>query len=228
MWEFPQITSLYVLFTVSSHFFPENLHRSSHIIGFKTGSDMNAEKRIIALLIFCLFPFIANREAVLQSPKKIPECLAQVTFYFQGLKNWYDDHYPDAFAAFRSDLRNYLAKSDEADLKRCIRRSIGKFPRRDYFITSYMLMDRELEEIKQDPRFAVETGKMLIPICDARPEVCKYFFHDILAGLAVNSARIGKLSEAKKYKTRAIEVSRQVDQDLGARSEEEWNLYDGI
>ncbi|AOP35903.1 hypothetical protein A0128_04425 [Leptospira tipperaryensis] len=169
----------------------------------------------------------SNIEAGLQ--KRPEHCLARVSGYFASLQNWYDDSYPDFFELFRADLREYLRVSNVPALKRCILQSIGKMERRDYFISSYMLADPDLKEIEPDPSLAVETGKILLRHCKIRmSEECNRFLHNLLAGLAINSYRIGNHSEAKKYKSEAYEWSRKNGEDLGARSEEEWNILDGI
>ncbi|WP_232371442.1 hypothetical protein [Leptospira ainazelensis] len=178
------------------------------------------------ILLFFLFR-ISKPEAGFQ--KKPEHCLARVSAYFASLKNWYDDSYPDFFELFRDDLREYLKTSKIPALKRCILQSIGKMERRDYFISAYMLADPDLKEIDPDPSFAVETGKILLNHCEARmSEECNRFLHDLLAGLAINSHRIGNRIQAKRYKARAYRWSKKNGEDFGARTEEEWNILDSI
>ncbi|WP_246838688.1 hypothetical protein [Leptospira stimsonii] len=185
------------------------------------------KKNMFIVFLLCVPFLLSNLQAGLQ--KRPEHCLVRVSGYFASLKNWYDDSYPDFFSLFRADLREYLRTSNVSDWKRCILRSIGKMERRDYFISSYMLADPDLKEIEPDPSLAVETGKILLKQCLARmTEECKRFQQNLLAGLAINSYRIGNHSEAKKYKAQAYEWMRGEKEEFGARTEEEWNLFEKI
>jgi hypothetical protein len=185
------------------------------------------KQSFFVFFLFCSLFFLSDLGAGF--PKKPVYCLARVSGYFASLQNWYEDSYPDFFELFREDLREYLKISNLPALRRCILQSIGKMERRDYFISAYMLADPDLKEIEPDPSLAVETGKILLRHCHAKiSEECNRFLPNLLAGLAINSYRIGNRNEAKRYKAEAYRWSKQNGEDFGARSEEEWNILDKI